>query len=152
MSGPCPRDQSALNPISKRLGCTSCHGIFVDNDDLATIVRAMAPDLHGEIKVPFHDRSSKEPALACAICTQPMKAVRLGTMPVDHCFHGVWFDGQELQKALQSIGEAYGERETMRDRTGPAGGHNVFMPQQWTGEESFGQMLNRLVRSIFRRG
>ena len=151
MSGACPRDASPLQPVGKRLSCTSCHGVFVTQDDLLELVRTMAPDMHGEVKTPFFDRSSKEAALKCPVCSQDMKAVRLGSMPVDHCFHGVWFDGQELQRSLQSLGEAYGERETLRDHTGSMGGHNPFMPQQWTGEESLGQMLKRVVGSIFGR-
>ncbi|HUS32224.1 MAG TPA: hypothetical protein VMZ53_27175, partial [Kofleriaceae bacterium] len=81
MAGTCPRDSSPLQAVGKRLGCTTCRGVFVTQDDLAELVRGMAPDLHGEIKTPFLDRSSKEPALQCPVCTQPMKAVRLGTMP-----------------------------------------------------------------------
>ncbi|HUS28507.1 MAG TPA: zf-TFIIB domain-containing protein [Kofleriaceae bacterium] len=146
----CPRDQSALHAVGKRLTCTTCHGVFVEREDLAELVRMMAPDLHVDIHVPMQARSTEQAALACPMCTHAMQPVHLGVMPVDHCtMHGVWFDGGELQHVLRTLGEGYADREETRNFS-PPGGRRELQPAQWAGEETLGQTLERVITWIFR--
>ena len=111
---PCPRCASRLEQNIARWHCLRCDGVLVPKDDLLALVRQMAPDLHPEEPLPLAPRKSAGP-LACPFDSAQLTPARFGTIAVDHCDHGVWFDGEELQRALEAIGTDYAGRETARE-------------------------------------
>ena len=124
---PCPRCASRLEQNVARWHCLRCHGVMVPKDELIALVRSMAPDLHPEEPLPFTPRKSAGP-LACPFDSAQLVPVRFGTIAVDHCDHGVWFDGEELQRALEAIGMGYAAREKAR---GPDADPDLRPPPHW---------------------
>ena len=126
-----------------------CDGVLVPTDELLDLVRQMAPDLHPDEALPITPRKSAGP-LACPLDSAQLVPGRLGTIAIDHCEHGVWFDGEELQRALEAIGLDFAKREAER----VPGARKHAPPPQWRpsqDRESFGEMLANLVRWALRR-
>lgn len=145
---PCPRCASRLEQNVARWHCLRCHGVLLPLDDVLALVRQMAPDLHPEEPLPIKPRTSAGP-LACPFDSAPLTPGRFGTIAIDHCDHGMWFDGDELQQALEAIGLHYAERESARE---PGRRKDMSLPAHWfpsrDHEDAF---FRRLVRWAFGR-
>jgi Zn-finger nucleic acid-binding protein len=93
----CPACRVALAYQGDRWACSTCQGLFVENEALVALVREMAlapwelPALAG-----------KPGERACPICRTPLIVEVLEGVTIDRCdVHGVWFDHPELEQALR---------------------------------------------------
>jgi len=92
----CPACFVALAYQGDRWACSSCSGLFVENEALVAMVREMALTAW-EMPAP----SGKEGSRPCPICKTAMIVELLEAVPIDRCAdHGVWFDNHELEQTL----------------------------------------------------
>ena len=108
----CPRCQRGLEVAGDRLVCAGCRGQLVTEAELQHLVAGMLTKLHADLRepqpLPFADaeRRPQDPDVTCPRCTTVMTRHLLYTLPVDRCSaHGVWFDGTELESALNKAAE-----------------------------------------------
>ncbi|HSD90351.1 MAG TPA: zf-TFIIB domain-containing protein [Kofleriaceae bacterium] len=92
----CPACFVELAYQGDRWACSSCSGLFVENEALVAMVQEMAltawemPALSG-----------KEGSRPCPICKTAMIVELLEAVTIDRCAdHGVWFDNHELEQTL----------------------------------------------------
>ena len=95
----CPVDQTPLELAGRTLRCTTCEGAWIAEDALVAILEQRASTL---VDLPWAPREDQP--RPCAICTQPMQTVNLGSVALDRCTqHGVWFDANELTTLLREV-------------------------------------------------
>lgn len=99
----CPRCAIALDTTADRKTCGRCHGVFMTEAALVTIiadlVRHTRPAL--DFSPPHHD----DPLRSCPECASRMSKHGLHDIEVDRCeAHGVWFDHGELQDVFHQVG------------------------------------------------
>jgi Zn-finger nucleic acid-binding protein len=96
----CPACNVSLAYQGDRWACTTCQGLFVENEALVALVREMALS---PWELPA--ASGKPGERACPICKTPLVVERLEGVAIDRCdVHGVWFDEHELEQALHHAG------------------------------------------------
>jgi Zn-finger nucleic acid-binding protein len=92
----CPACAAALAADGPRWTCATCRGVFVED---AVLVRLMT-DMCGR-PWPLPAPAGAAGARSCPACGQAMRVDRLHGVAVDRCGdHGVWFDADELERAL----------------------------------------------------
>jgi len=107
----CPRCQAALDPRGDRWICSQCTGLLLPEPALSQMIAEMigstvsALGWRGKVAEPqplvLTPREATE-HLTCPRCTTQMEATNLYGIEVDRCpAHGLWFDRDELEKALQ---------------------------------------------------
>ena len=89
----CPRCFAALEPDHGIHVCRACRGGFVRESVLVEMVAAL-----GGEGVRYQLRTG--PVVACPACGDQMVATAIEGVPVDRCFHGIWFDADELEPAV----------------------------------------------------
>ena len=109
----CPRCHVALDARGTRWVCTRCHGILIADAEVSQMVADIVGDTlshfgwKGKIAEPqpleLQPRTvAADDALTCPRCVATMEGHVLYGLDVDRCpAHGVWFDHQELENALQ---------------------------------------------------
>lgn len=106
----CPRCGRGLDPSGRRLYCGACSGALVTEDELRELIATMAA---GSADGPAGPRplalelppGPDEPLRTCPRCPARMTKHLFYGMLVDRCeAHGIWFDDQELQAALERVG------------------------------------------------
>jgi hypothetical protein len=121
----CPHDNSGLDPTpdGSRLCCGTCKGVLMA--DAAVLA------LLGEViekppaTLPLADGAVPEPIRTCPRCLTQMTKHTLYTIQIDRCgAHGIWFDGEELQRVLEKVGMEPVKRARLRDNL-IAGGTTV---------------------------
>ncbi|HLL21286.1 MAG TPA: zf-TFIIB domain-containing protein [Kofleriaceae bacterium] len=101
MSEPmCPVCQEALSRAGFTERCSKCTGAWIHEDALVGMLQERASTM---VVLPWQPRvAATGERRACAVCTQPMDAVALGTVALDRCApHGVWFDPEELASLMK---------------------------------------------------
>ena len=101
----CPvcKDQK-LAFAGDRWGCTACSGSFVEDAALEAMVSEMT---HAPWDVPPVTGAGSD--RACPACGKLMVVEVLAAVTIDRCAgHGVWFDEDELQTALQHASDPHG--------------------------------------------
>jgi Zn-finger nucleic acid-binding protein len=79
--------------------CQACKGLWLTERKIADYIRVRCPGDSGELVFVEGDGT----ALPCPVCSEPMAACFLEGVPVDRCdAHGVWFDVDELDRALKA--------------------------------------------------
>jgi hypothetical protein len=98
----CPRCAGAkLEFEGMRWACSTCAGAFVENAALVAMVSDVTSTAW---KLP--DAAGKAGTRPCPVCAAPMTEQDLEATPIDRCAaHGMWFDSDELQAALEHAGE-----------------------------------------------
>jgi Zn-finger nucleic acid-binding protein len=94
--------------------CTRCRGVWFDAGELELLLASAGLGGHEAFLKSVLDSPParvKEKKRRCPICNLKMKKVfidREGRTPVDLCpdGHGIWFDGGELERLLNSLAEA----------------------------------------------
>ncbi len=77
--------------------CPSCDGAWVHEDALVGMLQERTSTL---VVLPWQPRPQDQQR-RCAVCTQALQTVTLGTVALDRCAeHGVWFDTHELAALL----------------------------------------------------
>ena len=95
----CPVDAVVLEEAGQTLRCTRCEGAWVSEEALVAILEQRASTL---VSLPWATREDKP--RPCAVCTQTMQTVDLGSVQLDRCAqHGVWFDANELTTLLRQV-------------------------------------------------
>lgn len=107
----CPRCDGGLDEKGTRLVCTQCEGVLVPELDVMTLVAEVRTLNVGEAVEPvpldLETTETTEQALRCPRCLTTMAKRVLYGLTVDRCeAHGIWFDGKELQAALDHAGIA----------------------------------------------
>ena len=96
----CPACQVPLAYQGDRWACSTCRGLFVENEAIVALIREMALS---PWELP--PGAGKPGERACPICKTPLIVERLEGVTVDRCdVHGVWFDEHELEQALHHAG------------------------------------------------
>ncbi|MDB4961634.1 MAG: Transcription factor zinc-finger [Myxococcales bacterium] len=104
----CPHCDAGLEPIGKRLGCQRCNGVLVLEADVKVLV-AEARTMNPAVPVTPTDLelappSVYEPAVRCPSCLTSMTKHTLHGLTIDRCdAHGIWFDGGELLRVLDTL-------------------------------------------------
>lgn len=112
--------ERALDTDGERLTCGGCTGVFVTE---AFVRRAIAEaERHGvqvapiEHELALHPATVVEPARRCPRCMSDMAKHDLHGVIVDRCSaHGLWFDGEELQRVLAKLGLAPYKWRTLKE-------------------------------------
>lgn len=92
----CPACAAPLAYQGDRWSCSTCRGLFVENEALVALVREMAL---GPWELP--PIAGKRGDRACPICKTPMSVEVREGVTTDRCeVHGVWFDEHELEQTL----------------------------------------------------
>jgi Zn-finger nucleic acid-binding protein len=109
----CPRCTRLVRDDAERaaLACDRCRGLFVDHASLAARVEAERPREHRPGPAAHAARSGTHEDQVryarCPLCSQVMTRMNFGTrsgIVVDVCpGHGTWFDGGELDAALDFV-------------------------------------------------
>lgn len=90
--------------------------MWIGDPDIRELVYSLAPDLDLSVTVfEYTTRPTRAP-LVCPACSDPLRPVRFGGVALDRCDKDgrLWFDGEELEKVLHSVGLAYADREQLR--------------------------------------
>jgi ribosomal protein S27AE len=96
----CPACSVALAYRGDRWACTTCHGVFVENEALVALVTEM---VNAPWELPAQAGAPGE--RACPVCNDKLVIEQLEGATIDRCaLHGVFFDDHELQQALIHIG------------------------------------------------
>jgi Zn-finger nucleic acid-binding protein len=97
--GRCPRCSTTLSNAGWLRVCHACKGLWLTERKIADHIRVRCPGDSGELVFVEGDGT----ALPCPACGDPMAACFLEGVPVDRCHaHGVWFDVDELERALKA--------------------------------------------------
>jgi Zn-finger nucleic acid-binding protein len=104
----CPHCAAGLEPIGKRLGCQTCNGVLVPEAEVKLLVveaRTVNPAAPVDpADLDLRPPSVHEPAVRCPSCLTAMTKHDLHGLIVDHCSeHGIWFDGGELLRVLDTL-------------------------------------------------
>ena len=94
----CPVCRTDLAQAGFTERCAKCTGAWIHEDALVAMMQERTATL---VFLPWQprDRDGERP---CAVCTNPMQAVSLGTVALDRCpDHGVWFDPEELASLMK---------------------------------------------------
>jgi len=85
-----------MTAVGKTWRC-ACGAAWVPE---AAFVEMVAVMREGTVPIPWHERAG-DPR-PCPQCQASMRTVALADIPLDRCdSHGIWFDGDELQRVLQ---------------------------------------------------
>ena len=88
-----------MTAVGKTWRC-ACGAAWVPE---AAFVEMVAVMREGTVPIPWHERAG-EPR-PCPQCQASMRTVALADIPLDRCdSHGIWFDGDELQRVLTASG------------------------------------------------
>ena len=94
----CPGCGEVLDTAGRTDRCPACDGAWVHEDALVGMLQERTSTL---VFLPWQPRP-KDNERTCAVCSQPMQTVNLGTVKLDRCpRHGVWFDADELAALLK---------------------------------------------------
>jgi Zn-finger nucleic acid-binding protein len=117
----CPSCGQGLDASGRRFYCGRCSGALVTEDELRELIADMAA---GSADGPPGPRplalepppGADGPPRRCPRCPARMTKHLFYGMVVDRCeAHGIWFDDQELQGALERVG-AEAAKLPLRDR------------------------------------
>lgn len=111
----CPSCQIALTEAGRTVRCARCDGAWIHEDVLVGMLQETASAM---VFLPWMPREARdgEPARPCAVCSQAMQPVSLGTVALDRCTdHGVWFDATELAAVLKHAKEFKANPSKQRD-------------------------------------
>jgi Zn-finger nucleic acid-binding protein len=99
----CPRCGTDLTQAGSVRACTSCRGMWVQEDILITMAANMfAPPKRAPVPLVPQTRQP----LPCPSCREAMATWTLHAIAIDRCAaHGLWFDRDELQIVLRAIGD-----------------------------------------------
>jgi len=101
----CPVDGSALEPVpdGSRYTCGSCKGIQIGEAAVVAVIAEVVEDAPKTL--PLEPPNREEPVRTCPHCATQMTKHLLYSIQIDRCAaHGIWFDGEELQRVLEKIG------------------------------------------------
>jgi uncharacterized protein len=81
--------------------CLACKGVWLDSGELELL---LGNTNHPKL---FPDIESAEKKIKCPKCARKMTKIRIGKpdgVLIDSCIetHGLWFDGGELEKAVET--------------------------------------------------
>lgn len=121
----CPRCATALDRRGERLVCTACHGLQLNEAEISQLVAEMLVETvsmfgwRDRVAEPqplaLEDRAGER--LTCPQCVAAMEPRRLYGLDVDRCpAHGIWFDGEELEQALQAAATLGKRRSTVGEK------------------------------------
>jgi Zn-finger nucleic acid-binding protein len=114
----CPRCQTALDPRGDRAVCGACQGLLIGEARLSQMIADLLGDQvsdrgwSGKVAVPeplpLEERAARsDQVLTCPRCAAAMETKRLHEIAIDRCAaHGLWFDRDELEQALQRAAAA----------------------------------------------
>lgn len=96
----CPRCAVELVDARSARACPQCRGLWLREAVLSEMVIAMLPPGAAFGRLQFADVPQRD-RIACPSCGQAMELASLADVIVDRCAaHGVWFDTDELERAL----------------------------------------------------
>lgn len=103
----CPRCGTALIDARAARGCATCGGFWVEEPVLTEMVLEMLPVPPAQLsRLQLAVLERMGDPLACPTCGAPMEATAIHLVSIDRCAkHGVWFDRDELARALERVGD-----------------------------------------------
>jgi Zn-finger nucleic acid-binding protein len=97
----CPACRVALLPQGELWPCPDCAGVFVENAALAGMIGELTGQ-PGSLPPPGGAAGPR----ACPVCGEPLSVESFGAVAIDRCAaDGIWFDVDELARALHEIAE-----------------------------------------------
>jgi Zn-finger nucleic acid-binding protein len=101
----CPRCSAELIDARAARACPDCGGLWVDEATVTEMVtRMLPPRPFSTLVLAVLDRD--EPPIACPSCGAKMEPTSIHGVALDWCRkHGLWFDAQELEIALQRVAD-----------------------------------------------
>ncbi|HEY5921426.1 MAG TPA: zf-TFIIB domain-containing protein [Kofleriaceae bacterium] len=114
----CPKCGVALTGSQNQMACQTCGGMFVTEALLDEMLRTVDGSIDPTERRTLADWPDGDagPRL-CPHCQAPMLQLVIERIPVERCkTHGVWFDGQELERVLSPhvTAESFTAREEIR--------------------------------------
>jgi Zn-finger nucleic acid-binding protein len=104
----CPSCGRGLDASGRRFYCGTCAGALVTEDELREMIADMAagaPDGPPGARPLALEPADYGVTRTCPRCPAAMSKHMFYGMHVDRCeAHGIWFDDQELQGALERVG------------------------------------------------
>ena len=110
----CPVCSLPLEPIPAPLpvhGCTSCGGAWLGPEAAVHLLRDAEDAVNrgvvaASLRIPFDEKKphpEPEYGRTCALCAQPLSTLRVGSIVLETCPHGTWFDHEEVKKAFDGL-------------------------------------------------
>jgi Zn-finger nucleic acid-binding protein len=128
----CPSCGNELVARAERFACERCTGVLVPATEVETMLRAMAPDDARTLDEWLRAGGSDAPR-ACPRCATKMEVCLLEGVTVDRCAaHGIWFDADELSRALERGGNDFAGRQWDPRELDNAGYSIIGTPTIWT--------------------
>jgi Zn-finger nucleic acid-binding protein len=102
----CPKCERPLDEFAT-VRCPQCNGAWISEDSLYQRAKATAV-VNTQLPELDFGEATGQTRYRCPGCESPLDVMMIGNIEIERCpkRHGLWFDAGELQKVLETSGEA----------------------------------------------